>query len=263
MEIKIERSIDVIAVLGFLLALITATVQLTAYLKGANLILLPTDQVLIQCDHDSGDYVRFVARMSYFNKGSPGYSSVIQRETLRYRLKGKIHEQVWQMFATFDYGKSGLEIVDKESAHPDVVDGGSGLSHETYFAPHPDVVGSFVKWDEFLGDLKKSSELELELVSQIYGDEPRVMRCKIKITPGLLLALETRLMSAPPCYPEPTDGASAVDFPIVPYAFSSGPRSRFPVTGSIILPRSVENSLRLSRFPQVIGNAHRMNGSGA
>src|SRR6201999_2836645 len=118
-KIEIERSIDVVAVIALILSLITGAVQLADWLKGTKLVLLPTEQVLITSDHyDYGDYVRFVTRMSYINKGHPGYSSVIQREIFRYWLSGRIHEQAWQLFATFDYGKSGLEVVNKVAAHP-------------------------------------------------------------------------------------------------------------------------------------------------
>src|SRR4051812_40065812 len=192
---------DLVSIAAFFLGLVASIYSFAGYIRGAVITLFPSEQILIRPHSYGGPekYVRLGARMAYVNTGQSDRYAIIKREVIRFRLGGAVHEQAWQMFETFDASESGLEVVDRIAAHPEVINGGDAISHETYFAPRSSLKGSFLKWNDFLASLKTANELEFELIGEMYESKPVVAKCTVKISKNLINAIESGREFAPAC----------------------------------------------------------------
>jgi hypothetical protein len=192
----ISRRSDFVAFAALVISIVTASIQLSGYIKGAQLKLLPPDQVFIVKDAAPGEEprARFGATLIYVNTGEKGYNAIIRRELVHVVIAGKDYEQGWDEFVTFD----GFTPNKPEPAKPFSVDGGDATSHQTYFIPWPkrcpipahgpcDVLENHIHWGQFMGELNRllhdgQREFEFKFAVEVINDKPPMpVSCKIEI----------------------------------------------------------------------------------
>ncbi len=216
--VRISRKIDVLAFAAFFLSIATITIQLTAYLSGARLTLLPPDQVFFRKDASYSDKIpraRFGATLTYVNRGEKGYGAVVLREAVNITIAKKNYEQAWDEFVSFD----GYRPKDdgRRPAKPFTVDGGATESHQTDFIPWPKrcvgvpqnkcaiVEENHVHWYTFINELRRLSkagqhEFEFAFAAELIDGEKAKASCKIEIDETIIAAIEQLQGYNPTCY---------------------------------------------------------------
>jgi hypothetical protein len=211
----LSRKVDLLALAAFLLSVATISIQLSAWLKGPNLKLLPPDQVFIWKQMAYSDKIPralFGATLIYVNKGEKGYAAIIRRETVNVAMSGKAFEQGWDKFTTFAAAKP----TDGKPAIPFSVDGGATETHQTMFVPWPrhcpqpadgcDVQENHIKWADFIDELHRlvkagQKEFEFKFTTEMIDSKPITTSCKIAIDEPTVMAIDqSQFYYAPTCY---------------------------------------------------------------
>jgi hypothetical protein len=211
--IVVERKTDVLAATAFLLSVAGITYQLLGFIRGPDVVVFPTTQLLIMpftySSANTNEYVRFAADFAYVNKGDAGYNAIIKSEKIRYTLGTNVYEQQWQSFESYTSTNNGVLISTSSSiVQFQTVNGGSCVSHETLFAPKSVVIDNgsavsydnFLTWDEFIAQLSQTKEFQFELVSELFETKkPVVKKMKLFVTEALLENLKSKKWSAAAC----------------------------------------------------------------
>jgi hypothetical protein len=211
----ISRKIDFVAFAAFLLSIGALGFQISAYLKGAELKLLPPDQVFMRKDTSYSDKIPralFGASLIYANSGEKGYSAIVRRELMYVTIGGKDFEQGWDEFVTYD----GFNPKKNEPVKPFSIDGGDSKSHQTAFVPWPkrcgaavqgacDVLENHVHWDDFINELKRlvqagQHEFGLKFAADLMRGEKVTSSCKIEIDIPTIGAIEQLGGYNPTCF---------------------------------------------------------------
>jgi hypothetical protein len=206
---------------AFLLSGAAITIQISAWLKGPNLKLLPPDQVFIGKKTYSDNVARalFGATLIYVNKGEKGYTAIVRREAIVLTIAGKTFEQGWDKFTTFAEAKPA----DGKPAIPFSVDGGATETHQTMFVPWPkrcpqpakgscSVQENHIKWVEFIDELRRlvtagQSEFEFKFKTETIDSKSITVSCKIAIDGPTVAAIDQyQGYYAPTCYSDETRG---------------------------------------------------------
>ena len=215
-KITIERRVDVVAILAFLLALFAAGNQLVAYLQGANVVLIPPEQILLRFvptddQQDNREYLTINARMAYVNSGSQGYNAVLQKERVSFVVGQQKYVQYWhseQNITDLDHdGK--LEVSHVGEARPWPINAGNALSREITFVPFPkhcpdkscNVDENFTFRKPGLNEILKQNEVSFEFSYKLYGEADFVsVKCVVAIDDRVKSDLtNARGWTAPPC----------------------------------------------------------------
>lgn len=214
LRLEVERKTDIIALTAFLLAVAGILFQTYHFIRGAQVVLFPPESVLVVCYSYENNaerfphacqkesYIRMSARMAYVNTGQIGYSAVIQKESLSFSLNAQTIVHRWESFGSFsDHGekRNRLRQDFQSDAHPVGIDGGSAVSHETFFTPHKEGCGgrkdpcvaerNFVTFGQFSSVVRSSETLTVYFKASLYGAEDKEVRC-IASTSGLISELE-------------------------------------------------------------------------
>jgi len=214
--IAVERKTDILAATAFLLSVAGITYQVLNFIRGPDIVVFPTQQLLIMpftySAANTNEYVRFAADFAYVNKGDVGYNAIIKSEKLRYALGTNVYEQQWQSFESFTSTNNGVLISTSSSiVQFQTVNGGSCVSHETLFAPRSVVTNkdnenavsydNFVTWNDFITRLSQAKEFRFELISETFETKkPVVKKMRLFVTEGLLENLRAKKWSAAACY---------------------------------------------------------------
>ena len=191
------------------------------YLQGADVKLLPPDQMTIGSSasvnfplRGKGPYVHFISTMGYVNAGAAGYSSVVRRERIRVQVDGgKFFEHWWYHFVTSDSGGpkgDELKVNKKEDARPFPIMAGSSQSHETLFQPWPykcedaekkcNARKNYVEWKNFVDGLHDGSKIKIILLADLFDEtEPVEAECNLRITKPNIDAMNDRKWVSLPC----------------------------------------------------------------
>jgi hypothetical protein len=213
--VLLSRKIDVVAFAAFFLSISTILIQFSAWFKGADLKLLPPDQVFFWKDENYSDRkprARFGATLIYVNKGDKGYAAIVSREIVHVTVAGKDFEQGWDKFVTF----SGFMPTKDEPAKPFSVDGGDSESHQTNFIPWPrwcpasaqggcNVQENHIHWDVFINELRRlvqagQREFGFRFVAQVIDGKPSIASCKIAIDTAIVAAIDSLGGYNPTCF---------------------------------------------------------------
>jgi hypothetical protein len=212
----LSRKIDLLALAALLISITTLSIQLSAWLKGPNLKLLPPDQVFIWKQASYSDNVPralFGATLIYVNSGEKGYAAIIRREAIHVAIAGRDFEQGWDKFATFAAAKPA----DGKPAIPFSVDGGATDTHQTMFIPWPrhcpqpangpcDVQENHIKWTDFIDELHRlakagQKEFEFKFTTEMMDSKSISASCKIAIDEPTVAAIDqSQFYYAPTCY---------------------------------------------------------------
>lgn len=215
--VVLSRKIDLVAFAAFFLSIGTIVIQLSAWFKGADLKLLPPDQVFIWKAEYSDNVPRalFGATLIYVNKGEKGYGAIVRREAVHVTVAGKDFEQGWSRFTTFKDAKP----TNDKPAIPFSVDGGAAETHQTAFVPWPrecsapaqtscDVQQNHVKWVDFISELRrlvKAGQREYKFTFTSETIDNGVLpaaSCKIAIDEPTISAIDQFQPYGPTCFPE-------------------------------------------------------------
>lgn len=142
--VKIDRKVNLLAVVAFLFSLVGALPQIAGWLKGSDLVLLQPPQVEI---FHKGDLLRVSTDMAYVNRGLTQYGGLVKEERVEFQLPDPANNDIPRMF-TFHWvaflqtkeiddptNLNAVEEVESRiaDAHPFVVHGGDGAAHHTAF----------------------------------------------------------------------------------------------------------------------------------
>jgi len=213
--LEVERKTDVLAATAFLLSVIGIGYQVLNFMRGPDVVVFPSTQLLIMpftySTANTNEYVRFAADFAYVNKGEAGYNAIIKSEKIRFTLGTNVYEQQWQSFESFTSTNNGsLVSISSSIVQFQTVNGGGCVSHETLFAPRSTILNksdkyvtdfnNFLTWNEFIDQLSKTNRFQFELISEIFETKkPIVKKMRIIVTDGLLENLKTKKWSAPAC----------------------------------------------------------------
>lgn len=211
--LEIERKTDILALAAFLLALGGVVFQTYHFFRGASVTLFSPEQItLVAYRYKAPDgpvHLRIASRMAYVNAGQMGYTAVIKRESVRFALTGHVYEQYWQAFTALDAEGQALKTNFQSDAHPQPIEGGSAVSHETYFAPRTvpcrkEDSGcrsgrNFLTLDDFVKSVAPGRELKFELRAELYGDKNQQAACTVNLGEDVLRKLREKGWVAPRC----------------------------------------------------------------
>lgn len=209
--LEIEKRTDFLALAAFSLALLSAAYQLFGFVRGFDVVLIEPEQVLIVFDdYGNSRYVtRVHARMAYVNRGQPGYNAALAKERVRFTLDGVPYEQMWQTFQSFDADGAELVAHYESDARPTAIAAGSAISHETYFAPHPepcppapedcDKWANLLSREQFIRLLGNETILEFTFVAELFGGPAIETTCLIDVDAELFSLLAINGWAAPLC----------------------------------------------------------------
>jgi hypothetical protein len=214
----LSRKIDLVAIVALLLSIGAIFIPVLNWLKGADLRLLPPDQVFLWQVTYPGNppEALFGTTLIYVNKGDKGYGAIVRREALHVTIAGKDFELGWDKFADFKDSKP----IDKgaKQAMPFPVDGRASETHETSFVAWPrlcaapaqgpcDVLGNHVKWDDFISELRGivqagRHEFEFNFTAELIDAKPITASCKIVIDKPTVDVIESSKGYSPTCFPK-------------------------------------------------------------
>jgi hypothetical protein len=208
---SIERKTNVLAFAAFLIAIVSATYQLTNYLKGPDVILFSPDQIMLEKRESTEDemLLGIVAPMSYVNTGGAGYNGTVHREIIRFQLGAKIFEYTWQEFGRSTSEGRELIFNTMGEARPFPVNGGSSDSHETRFAPRRprcpthdrDCLNSnFLSTETFFDKTNGLKKLRFEFIADVFSEDRICAACEIDIDPSLWASLAINQWVTFPCW---------------------------------------------------------------
>ncbi|MEM8555554.1 MAG: hypothetical protein AAGF71_12120 [Pseudomonadota bacterium] len=210
--LKIDLRADFLALTAFILSIIVALYQLTGFLVGPNVVLFSPPQILLRFDgtNSTERILRIGARMAFINSGQLGYNASIAEERVEYTLDDRLYIQKWQTYQSFSREGNALVPLLRSDAHPIQVNAGGSVSHETYFAPHPERCHSqpnCQKWrnnhnaKSFLTSISRVDFVDFLFVAQIYGSDEIHVLCRVDVDRDLLLNLTLLGWAAPRCWP--------------------------------------------------------------
>ena len=213
-NITIERRIDVLTLLAFLLALSTAGYQACIFFRGAQISLIPPEQVLLNFvkTDDPGDnrkFLNIVARMAYVNSAQQGYDAVLRKESVEFVLDGVKYIQRWHSEQKItDLDNNGvLEIEHVDEARPRPINGGSALSREVVFAPFPEWCANdcdrdknFLFKSDALPKILKQESITFIFSYELFGEsKPESAQCVVDIDNRVKDDLKKRDWTSPLC----------------------------------------------------------------
>jgi len=211
--IKISRQTDILALAAFLLSLSGVMFQLFMFVRGAQVTLYPSQQVLIFAytpPQGTEARVHVSARMTYVNTGYVGHNAVVQREHMAFRIGAETFVQEWESFAIPVVQGETLTWDKQDEAHPVPINAGSATSHQTSFTPYP-IRGVddnrkfkyFLSWEEFTKKIEPHDHLLFDWVAEIAGSsKPRRTRCRIELDDHIKTHLGHKKWEAVPCWPQ-------------------------------------------------------------
>lgn len=212
--IEIERKTDILAASAFVISIAGILYQLLGFFERPGIVQFPPEQLLFFSEKSgNGYYVHAGAQVSYVNKGREGKNAVVKLERMVFDLGDKTYELKWQFFDQFGNNGDQLTHADKpEPALPIVLRAGEAISKETHFAPRTLPVvdqgdlttayKNFLPWNDFIAELSKVKELDVRIISELYGLKDQETKVFIRVTPALIKSLKTDGWSAPSCWPQ-------------------------------------------------------------
>jgi hypothetical protein len=206
-HLELDRKTDILALAAFVLSISGLTYQGILAIKKPDILQFPPDQIVFYPDKSSGvDYLQVGAQLAYVNNGKGDRNAVLKAERMFFDLGGKSYEFKWQNFESYSSEGETLKRGEPKPALPAVIKSGEGASHETHFAPRTFHIATqsderryknFLRWDNFVSEIEKVTELDLRIVSEFYGLEDKETRVYVEINPGVIYALKTNGWSAP------------------------------------------------------------------
>ncbi len=207
-----ERNIDILALLGFLIAAVTAGYNVVGALRGHETILFPPDQILILAasyPKSAQEYFRINARMAYVNTGQPGYNSVVAIERVKFSIGSEDFEQIGLTYESFRIEDGKLVSGSFSDAKPIAVNAGSTESHETYFGPQAvacktDELGcnrdiNFLAWENFLLLIDTAKEIRFTFLASLHDDRDLIQMCTVTVDDATFINLATRRFDSVLC----------------------------------------------------------------
>jgi hypothetical protein len=200
-KLRLGYTIDPIAVAALLLALASSAWQVVGYFQGAKVDLLLPD--LIEIRNSPQGYTTVNAQMSYVNSGRAEYSAVIQRESVQVRIHStnvanqasRSFKLEWQSFIITKPEQPNV-ISTSDDAHPFVVSGASGISHQTSFYPRIQYckgcppAANFLSWKDLLSTAAKTDRLDFEFTANVFGGNRIAKSCTVKVDEGMLAYMQ-------------------------------------------------------------------------
>jgi hypothetical protein len=185
--IEVDRRINFLALAAFILSLSGITCQIRAFLQGADLCLLPPEQVLLVTTayNTNTNFLRIAARMAYINRGAKGYHEIVKREGVSFCLGGKAYHQNWQNFVESCSLTGKPELKHKSSTMPTRVGATFPEAHITYFAPWPESDGlassnqNYLSPKDFMAALASEKQITFEFWAETLSGERHTARCKV------------------------------------------------------------------------------------
>lgn len=221
--IEIERRTDFIAFTALLLSLLTAATATSSFLYGrmvgARVQMGQHSRVAITgaALNTEEKYAHVIATLFFTNHGQIGYDAVIERitATLAFSADGSTYRQEWDRFATFINDAGALvEYTSQGTAVPLQVPGRSALSRDIYFAPFEvrclpgqekcQERQNFLEWKTLKEKMVDGQFITLTFTAQRAMEDSPVTSppCRIRITGGLIEAMEEHGWFADPCWPK-------------------------------------------------------------
>lgn len=213
----IEKKTDFLAASAFLLAAVSALFQISQFLRGADLSIVPPDQVMIIFDDgrynpNSQRYMRIAARMAYVNTGTEGFNSTIRRESVSFTIGDSRYVQYSQSVSAFwDPENDGILNTEHISgAGPRSINAGGSLSREIYFTPYPvrcpeeqedcDPFVQYLLFSDIIQILWNKPEITFTFTSSLIGESPISTFCTVELTRLVREQLVRQGWSAPVCW---------------------------------------------------------------
>ena len=243
--LEIERNIDILALLGFLIAAVTAGYNIVGALRGHETILFPPEQILILAapyPDTVQEYVRINARMAYVNTGQPGYNSVVAIERVEFSIGSDGFEQVGLTYESFRIKDGKLVSASFSDAKPIAVNAGSTESHETFFGPQavsckadkPDCNRNmnFLTWEKFIRLIDIAKLIWFTFRASLHDDRDLIQMCTVTVDNATFTNLVARQFDSVLCTKnaKKNDSKQVSSRKILTYGLDFGRLSRIAVT---------------------------------
>lgn len=199
--LTLDWRLNASALIAVILSVVTITLQLHGYWRGARTNLHSAEKVILRISEAGA--VRIGARMAYTNDGSQRYNALIQSEKLSFVLGNQEYWQWAENRGTFARQGKGLVFKDERDAPPFIVPAMDLVSHESHFAARerPERSNPWADWlpkdkfikmlDEILqkgeGNMKITFYTTAKQISGFNAGEETVLStsCTITIDKGL------------------------------------------------------------------------------
>jgi hypothetical protein len=209
--IKVERKTDLIALTAFIISLLTAFWQLSAYVNGPKIRCINPQQIMMfAADRGTNRYVHVNVDLTYINLGAKGYSDVVIKEWVTFSIEGQWYELDWKKFVHTYRDTNNSEILrsyEKDDASPFAVDGGDVVAHETSFQPllskrpFGDRRANYLEYSNFIAAVDKLDSITFIVSYETVDGRIAAEPCTVTLDPETKMELRKRSWSAPSCYP--------------------------------------------------------------
>lgn len=217
-EFKFNREIGVVAVLGFILALIGAVIDLFRFWAGEDLSMYPPEQidffVVPVSETSDGSWLTAHAEVTFINDAPSPYNGVIVKEEITFELEQEEDPGfrsvilTWQNFVNVDAYTGTITPVG--NAQPVLVPAKGATSHEaSFFAKQKfcdntscDVFQNFIDYQTFLSALESMDSLEITFIATTRNGIELSHACSIFIDELFISTIENNNYYPAPCYTE-------------------------------------------------------------
>ncbi|MEH6629824.1 MAG: hypothetical protein V7776_03305 [Halopseudomonas aestusnigri] len=214
--LTVSMKIDFPALVALVIATVTAVYQLSWWLTGANVSLLPVSQVYIGVfypdntkflpDTDRDGYIKFAVEMGYVNTSTPQYNAAVLNEQIVATLAGNNYEHQWYYYAkNNDKHWSGISY--SSDARAFAIAGSSVVGHTTFFTAHPvkcdgcDQYQNYLRWSQFkpILDSNETTRINFEMKGVLQDKSVVTTECTVVLTSQLKKIIRARGWIAPTC----------------------------------------------------------------
>ena len=203
-SLEIENKTNILALAAFVLSLGALSGQLSRFLIGPRLMLVPPDQVILRKNTSAQNVERIdiLVRMIFLNSGADGYSEIVLKERMSIKLGVDVWEFVALNFVNPQRVEAKLELKDVSDAVPFSVDSGKVVSHFTQYVPLSKPTSShnpnILTWSELLSATREMKPMSFAFTYQTV--DKRSLETKCQINPRSLYDnLLLKGWSAVPC----------------------------------------------------------------
>jgi hypothetical protein len=215
--LRVARKTEIIALAAFTLSLGGVLWQIENLARGPVITLFSPDQIIIATADKLGrnypgqpNLLLLIASMTYVNSGNTGHNAIIRRENISFSLEDREVEHQGDQFGYSDIKDGNLVFHADGPARPFPINASSAVTHETLFAAWPvqcdgatnrcDPRRNFVKWDDFLKEIKITKRFSVTMSAEVYSSGPvSAAACTVRLPDGVVKILEQEQWYAVTC----------------------------------------------------------------
>lgn len=198
--LKISRTIDPVALVALLIALVTAFNQAREYFAKYELNDFPLQNVTVVFEGFGSDrkYMSLIFQSSYANTGGRSSAAYVVGEYAEFVIGADRFKYKWGDLVSFVANQRDLEISKQSDAAPFMIPYGTVVSRSLRLYPYPtncadlqncDRYGQFIDKREFIAAMTIGSEVKFKLRADLSDGTSSAVECSMLVDETMLANL--------------------------------------------------------------------------